>query len=65
MRQPPKHIPPWFRCDTCGLNREGHDRLNARVAPRYRHDWATALQHARSVAHRRANTPLPDTNPKE
>lgn len=60
-REAPRWPPPWFRCEVCGRDRAGHDRLNRLVAEPDRHAWLTALQAGRGHAHQAADAdqPLP------
>ena len=60
-REAPRWPPPWLRCEVCGRDRAGHDRLNRLVSEPDRHAWLTALQAGRGRAHQAADAdqPLP------
>lgn len=64
-REAPRWLPPWFRCEVCGRDRAGHDRLNRLVSEPDRHAWVSAQTARRIHAHQAANQPLPINPEKE
>lgn len=60
-REAPRWPPPWLRCEVCGRDRAGHDRLNGLVSEPDRHAWLTAQTARRTHAHQAADAdqPLP------